>query len=203
LKLTFNFDKKFSEVFLSLKIPFFQKTFRVFIQLYDSPNQYTFGFSAKCKDSRYVLFADYDDLEQGEVEKDIIWLQKFFNLGDFYLFQLDRPNSFHAICLDKFSLRRAYSILKESCCDTAFVNSPKFFKGRSWVLRFEGKGERKPPKFLKILEGKNNEREKSTAHRVFLEKWYSVPVKRYFLEDNEVLLNLVKYNTANRTQAKN
>ena len=64
----------------------------------------------------------------------------------------DRPDSFGAVCLDKFNLYDAIEIISNTSADRGFKKAPILFRKKRWVLRELPKGKRKKPKFLKIIK---------------------------------------------------
>jgi hypothetical protein len=160
------------------------------------------GYSSRTEKGRYVLFHDYDNLDLPSIMAELSYLQKRFHLSNYYIFKLDRENSFHAVCLDTFALNEAYEIQKQTSCDLAFVHSIKNLQTREWILRIGKKGTREAPKFATVVLSKFDEREKSFAHKEFLAK-FGVP-KSYLsagqLWDGCQNLALVDYNTANRIE---
>ena len=183
---------------LKFGIPFTKRTFRTLFQLYRTPDTWTQGVSSACEDGRHVLFFDYDKLgELKRVEDDLKYIQEQFKLSHAYIFKTSEEN-FHAIILDKLPLTGAYDVLKETNCDNAFIHSIKYLKGREWILRIAEKGNRPKPEFVKVLKSNYNENNVSTAHKLFIQKYYGVPKLKYNFEDNINVIPLINYNTGNR-----
>jgi hypothetical protein len=201
MKLETKRTDNYISFFLSVKIPFFNKTFRHHTILYASPDAWVHGYSSRTFAGKYVLFHDYDNLELNDVVEELKFLQKEFGLSDYYIFKLDRENSFHAVCLDTFNISKAYDIQKATSSDLAFIHSIKNLQTKEWILRIGGKGNRNAPKFLMSINSKNNDLHlKSSAHKDFLIKYFGVS-KEFFKGkkwDNGKKLGLVKYNTGNR-----
>lgn len=179
-------------------IPFTKKTFRTIWQFYRTPDTWSVGQTSRCQDGRHVLFFDYDHIGLKEIEDELKYLQETFLLSHAYIFENDQDKSYHAVILDKFSLKEAHSILKESNVEWAYLESVRFTRGREWVLRIDKKGKRKAPIFLKVLKSKFVEREISKAHKLFLQKWFKAPKFKYFKQDKSTVIPLVNYNTGNR-----
>lgn len=191
--------KKYGSFFLRFRLPF-KKTFSASILLYNSPDTWTRGYSARTENGQYVLFLDYDNLDLSAVVGELKYLQKRFSLSDCFVFRTDRENSFHAVCLDTFPLVEAYSILKETSCDFAFINSIKRLKTKEWVLRLTGKGGRGAPNFLLRLPGKGK-RVKSSAHAEFLRS-LEIDVPKKGRWDKCGRLTIIDYTTANRVEGE-
>lgn len=200
MKFQTKMNDKYSSVFVSFKIPFTKKTFRHHVIIYNSPDCWVHGYSSRTEQGRYVLFHDYDNLDFESILNELKYLQKKFRLSNYYIFKLDRENSFHAVCLDTFSLSDAYEIQKQTSSDLAFIHSIKNLQTREWILRIDGKGSRKQPLFIAVSENNSDFHVKSSAHKNFLKK---IGVnKKYFRGKNWdkcKILSLVDYNTANRT----
>lgn len=197
MKIETKKSENYSSVFFRINLPFTNKVFRIYSLLYNKPNAWVHGYSARCEDSRFVLFMDFDSMPYVDLINELQFLQNKYHLGDFIIFKLDRDDSFHAVCLDKFSMLEAYNILKDSSTDMAFTNSIKNLQTRAWVLRWAEKGERNAPKYNSTLSSKFRKREQSNAHRLFIEK-LGVPVEDRGRWDKFTQIQMVKYDTANR-----
>lgn len=189
---------KYASFFLRFRVPFFKKTFSSSIIVYNPPETWVRGYSARTERGEYVLFADYDNLELAAVVSELKFLQKKHGLSDFFIFKTDRDNSFHAVCLDCLSMGEAYSILKETSCDFAFINSIKRLKTREWVLRLTKKGCREAPAYLLTLPAKGA-RARSSAHSEFLRS-IGIKMSRSGKWDGCHKLAIVDYNTSNRVR---
>lgn len=193
--------EKIKQIKITVKVPIINRTFRTMVQLYKTPEKWTYGMTSKCKDGKHILLMDYDDTPLTEIEDEIKELQEFHKLSHAYIFQMDRELSFHVIILDKFTLRKTFEILSSLNIDLAFIYAPKI-KGltKEWILRTHLKGKRKPPKFVKIVMSKHQEKEISTGHKIFLQKFenYATPSLKYKNEDNITDVPIVSYNTSNR-----
>lgn len=170
------------------------------------PDKDTYGITSRCLEGKQVLLFDFDGLTQEEVEDEIIFLQGYYKLSNFYIFQNDMQNSFHAICLDKFPLFEAIEIIHNCSADKGFKKAPILFRQRRWVLRVAMKGTRAKPEFLKVLKSKFNIHQKSTPHRLFINYNYSAKIRRQKNEDGfepygEIFkknTGICKYNTASK-----
>jgi len=198
MKLEVKRRDNYVSLFFNWKIPFVQKTFRFHTKLYASPNAWVHGYSSRTETGQYVLFHDYDNLDKKSIVNELKYLQKKYGLGDYYLFKLDREDSFHAVNLDVFPIVRAYEIQQNTSCDQAFIHAIKNLQTREWVLRWGIKGLRDCPKFDSVIYSRGNKRVRSTAHGAFLTK-LGVPLDlnkgRW---DGNKLLTFVDYDTANR-----
>jgi hypothetical protein len=205
MKLECKRADNYVSVFFSIKIPFVKKTFRHHTILYNSPDAWVHGYSSRTEQGQYVLFHDYDNLDLKSIMQELRFLQKKYKLSAYYIFKLDRENSFHAVCLDTFPISKCYEIQKATSCDLAFIHSIKNLQTKEWILRIGGKGSRNPPKFYMSIPSRNKkEHEKSSAHKDFLIKMFGVP-KEFFKGkrwDKCKNLALVDYNTANRVVKK-
>lgn len=190
---------KVKQAMLSFSIPFTGKTLRFTLQFYKSPETWARGISARCKDGRYVVFLDYDKMEQKQVEDEITYLQAHFLLGDAFIFECDRDGSYHAIIPDKLPLSKVYDVLKESSVEWAYRESVKLVRGHEWVLRTSGKGKRNKPVFLRLIPSLHNSRVKSTAHMEYMSRYYNTPRIKYVAEDNITEIAEIDYTTGNRT----
>jgi hypothetical protein len=202
LKFETSSGNNFNQLLISFKIPFCEKEIYFRTQIVPTPKAYVVGYSSRTENGKYVLFHDYDNLTLKEVLEDLEYLQKRFKLSNYYIFKsLDKINSFHAVCLDLFTLGEAYDIQKASSCDLAFINSPRNLRSKEWILRLGKKGDRQPIKLYSWLTTDNNQRVKSQAHKDFLLNHFAVP--NFLFEgkfDGCKNIGLVVYNTANRLE---
>jgi len=192
-------DFKVKQISFAFKVPFTENTTRFTWQIYRDPNAWCTGIGSQCKDGRHVLFFDYDSKELKQLLGDLQFLQERWHLSNAYIFAMDRENSYHAIILDKFSVSKAYTILRDANSDPGHRESVKKVRGHEWLLRTSPKGERDRPKWRGILKSKYDEHEISTAHKRFIEVNYGVPKLIYKEEDNIDELPVIDYNTGNRT----
>lgn len=194
--------ENYISMFFSMKIPFVTKTIRQHFMLYNTPEAWVHGYSSRTQFGRYVLFQDYDNLDLEAVEQELKYLQQKYKLSDYYIFETDRENSFHAVCLDTFPIIKTFNILKDTSSDQAFIHSIKKLQSREWILRWGKKGERSAPQYLKTIPSKNRQHKRSSAHGAFLKK-LGVKVNMYNSKDWDggKVLALIDYDTANRTKA--
>lgn len=167
------------------------------ILIVKTPSKKTIGITSYCKDSKHVLFFDFDGNELDEIVFQLKKLQEYYILSNFYIFENDKPNSYHAICLDKFGLYEAIEIIVQTSADYGFKRAPLRYALKKWVLRCDEKGSRAKPKHLFTLKTNNNRYEKSNAHRNFLKMNYGIRIgKKGFDKEDE--LDCFEYYTANR-----
>ena len=187
----------FSILGRSISIKFYnEKVISFSILIARKPDKETYGITSRCYGGQHVIFLDYDGLKMEEIEEEIMFLIKEFHLSDFYIFENDRPDSYHAICLDKFNLYEAIDIISRTSADKGFKIAPILFKQKRWVLRVLPKGKRKKPKFYGIIQSAFNSLEISTAHKIFLEINYNLKIKKYKYEDGvKDFVEVCKYNT--------
>lgn len=201
MKLETKKTDNYTSIFWSFKIPFMNKTFRHHTIFYNTPNAWVHGYSSRTEKGRYVLFHDYDNLDLASIVNELKFLQKKFKLSAYHIFKLDRENSFHAVCLDTFSMAEAYEIQQQTSADQAFIHSIKNLQTREWILRLGEKGKRSPPKYYMSVPSNNDVHVKSLAHADFLKKF---DVAKEFIVgrkwDRCKSLAFVDYNTANRIE---
>jgi len=198
MKLETRANQNLAEFFFQQRIPFLNRSFRLTASFYRTPDTWVTGYSSRTIDGQYVLFHDYDSLELSDVVEELKALQQIFQLSEYYVFELDRENSFHAVCLDKMHMASAYKIQQTTSCDLAFVHSIKRMKNKEWILRIGSKGKRDAPKHLFTLPSNHNLSIKSLAHAKLLEK---MGVKIDWEKgrwDLNSKVGIVKYTTANR-----
>jgi len=179
----------------------FGKAINISLLIAKKPTKSTMGVTSRCVDGKHVLFFDWDGLTFEEVISEIAYLQGYYKLSNFYIFELNVFDSFHGICLDKFNLYDAVEIVSNSSADRGFKKAPFLFKKKRWVLRTEKKGERDTPRFRCEIKSLNNEFSKSTAHKIFLEQHYKIKIGKLKYEDGfNDTIELIQYDTGNRTK---
>jgi hypothetical protein len=197
MKINFSFGA-FSHASFFWPVPLIKKTLKFTLDFYTTPDKFSVGITSRCVDGLHVLFFDYDYMDYASVKSEIKRLQKDFMLGPAYVFELDRPNSFHVIILDKFTLHDALSVLQCASIDFAFATAPIRLFYREWVLRIGRKGGRASPVYKALIPSEYGENEISTAHKLFLQKYYKVPLVDYPFEDGYTQIPAISYNTGNR-----
>ena len=197
VKLESQVNPKFVSGLFQLKVPFLPWKFSLNLMFHRMPTEWVHGYSSRTQKGRYVLFHDYDNLELIDILEELQALQELFKLSNYYVFKLDRENSYHAVCLDTFTLAEAYNIQKTTSCDLAFIHSIKWLRSKEWVLRWHKKGSRHAPIYDQTVNSKYGNKLKSTAHREFLKK-LGVPVPMQGKWDKCKKIGLIDYNTANR-----
>ena len=173
--------------------------FNISILATRKPDKQTVGITSRCVGGKHVILLDFDGLKIEEIEEELDFLIQEFQLSDFYIFKNDRPDSYHAVCLDKFSLYEAIDIISRTSADKGFKKAPILFKQRRWVLRITTKGKRKKPKLHGWIESPYNVYETSTAHRKFLEANYNMKITPYAHEDGiKKFVEICEYNTGSK-----
>ncbi len=196
MKLTTNTNYPFKSAMLSFTL--LGRTSRVILQNFPDPKTDVMGIGSRTFEGRFVFFADYDKIELSDLLRELRYIQDKFELSTIYVFEMDRIHSYHAICLDTFSMVQAFDILQNTSCDAAFIKAPKIFMGREWILRIGKKGSRARPSFTCKLRSKYDTRVISSAHKLFLELHYKLDVRKHKKEDGHLKVPLIEYNTFNR-----
>lgn len=201
----FNFEVKFKRQYGKIKLGFNIPVLNYY--LYFSPFAYsrtptvrTQGITSRCIDGKHVLFFDYDGMDYYQIEDELKYLQSQYDLSTAYVFKNDAEDSYHAVFLDKFSLKKALEIIKNSNCDFGYKSSPLYLRKKEWVLRHSEKGEREKPKFFKKIKSNNNKHEISSAHKRYLELHYfedGLKMEKYKKEDGFSKISVCDYNTGN------
>ena len=135
------------------------------------------GIKSNCKDGKHVLFIDLDNINPKWLEQRIKEMMKRFKLSDVYVF-VTKENSFHVICLDKFTKGEIIDI--QSWFDQALTYTYQIYgiKRDGWVLRTSEKHNRYIPKYFMTIRGSCLIYHKqSSAHAEWLREYYKVPVK--------------------------
>lgn len=157
----------------------------------------TSGIRNNCSDGSRLLFMDYDHHVFSHVLSELSELQDRFGLSEFYIFRSSqRPNSYHAMCLDKLSYREFLDVMMLTSCDDYYKVMPIENDKHSWVLRILNKEGSQAPRLVHVLKSKFHYRVKSQAHWLFLKYAHGVK-KKPFNCDDSLLLYDIHYKTMN------
>lgn len=165
----------------------------------------TKGISSITDDFCHCVFIDYDAVSKPFMIRELQHLQKVYKLTPFYLFTTKEENqngefvgNYHCISLSKMLKSEVIEILKNSHCDHNYISMWKRNKGKVWVLRVIGKGDRDAPKYLGIIgEPINLDNPISEAHLRFLELVYDVDYIPYTKLDGLKTIEGHTYETYN------
>lgn len=151
-----------------------------------SPKLSTIGITNETEDRKFILFADYDNCNLEAVEKDALFLQKNFKIGNLIILA-SSPNytnelgkiygNYHIIGFTKLEFPELLEILSYLRCHFHFKRGWKY-QYRNWVLRVsdkldnDGKTIKTKPTLISVLPSKTN-REYSYAHIEFFKKNYN------------------------------
>lgn len=127
------------------------------------------GFTNKCVDSQYITLLDYDHWSKEDVEANLLFLEKKYNIVFHYLFSTGK--GYHAISLNKVPFLELRYIMEDSFADPSFVKVPFITTLRSSTLRLSEK-DGKLPQLIKQWPFKRCGYEMSQAHFLMLKKAY-------------------------------
>lgn len=158
---------------------------------------WTVGVRNHTQDGKRVIFLDYDQILLDEMLiPELKYLQEKYKLSEFYILKSSqKPNSYHAICIDKLTSREWVQLIQETSVDQNYKLMPIMADHKSWVLRILPKGHSQEPKYLMTLESKYHKREQSKAHALFLKLHYGIKTKHLNMLDNYTELPLIQYET--------
>jgi hypothetical protein len=154
------------------------------LNLYKIPHHKVVGLTNRCLDNSFLLFADYDAVEDSVVIEDAELCQKKFKLGTALIRmsspQYKKPNgtlvaNYHLIFFVKLPYRQIKKMLKHLRCDNAFARH-RGFQQRCNVLRLTSKGEKKAPIFYTMMPSSTH-LEASKCHKTFFEVLDKVNIK--------------------------
>jgi len=177
-----------------------------------NPDVKTLGISNLTEDGQWCAFFDYDNIFHYRVVEEMRRLQrdKDFQLGTAIVLTTKvsfsnsgaEYGSYHCIAVAKWkSLFELQDMLRQTSVDEQFIRVPEYFNGRYNVLRVfpkegvDGRKLRDVPIVRDVLHADTN-REMSTAHTLFMEKYYSIPHDVFQgRQDGNTLLKTVRYFT--------
>jgi hypothetical protein len=133
----------------------------------------TAGIESRVKGTPFhIVFLDYDNIAlETLLEDELSPLQQWFEIGNFYVLQTG-DNSYHGICIDALTAKEAHTIVNASGCDPAFKRAILINEHRTWVLRFDEKGNRPPPKYVARVESPyEGQNPQSLGHATYLKRF--------------------------------
>lgn len=179
---------------IEIKIKIFNLFFNTYI--YKKPKvARTIGIRNHTQEGKRLVFLDYDNyLLEEQLIPELQYYQKRYKLSDFYIFKSsNKPNSYHAICLDKLNPNDFMKLLIESGCDERY-KTLALSDFKSWVLRFGKKGLISPD-LIRIKSSPYQKRPKSKAHAQFINLHYGLNIKKLINLDSSDILPVVAYET--------
>jgi len=148
------------------------------------------GYTSRTQDGKHIIMMDYDFDKLEWIEDEIKALQEDFKLGNAYIFKSNK--GYHVVIPDKVAYGELITILKNSSVDPNHYYVPKMYGTQLITLRVSEKDGKKP-QFIKEIKSKyNNNRKKSKAHIIFLNKIFNlnIPLEN---TDNYTKLIWAKY----------
>lgn len=170
-----------------------------------TPTAPVWGLTSKTVDNRHILVLDYDLINKSVVLGDIIMLKGLLNPSLVYLFttyeeedELGICGNYHILILDKFYFREVQQIMTLTHSDSIHRLLADKSRYRAYVIRISEKGDREPPKLLKVWNFNGN-RENSLAHYLLLKRLYphKVNVKNVKF-DKYTETTITHYNSASK-----
>lgn len=157
---------------MNLSFKLFGRHFKLLFRTHKELDVYVAGITNKCRDGRYVIFLDYDQVPEEWVVEEVQFLMTEHLLGDFHIFKT--TNGYHAICTDKVSLHDLVAVMRDSSTDEAYKYVPLRRARRVWTLRTTAKDGKKP-EFLYTLGGLYLNQQ-SKPHNDILRKLYNIEI---------------------------
>lgn len=149
------------------------------------PKYSVYGITNRTDDNNYLLFLDYDNVEDTIVYQDIKMLQSKFNLGT-CIIRLSNKRyiksnkafvaSFHVIFFSKLPFKSMLEIMKYTRCDENFKKAN--FQQRCKVLRLSQKGAKVSPVFYQLIKAKSNYK-CSKEHAQLFEQLDNTQITKY------------------------
>lgn len=126
------------------------------------PKYQVYGLTNRTEDGHWLVFLDYDNVEDMIVRQDISRLQKGYKLGTAIIrmsnqeYQKNNKSivgSYHVIFFSKLSsYKKMFEIINSTRCDNKFKRA--YFQQRVKVLRLSRKGNKKEPLPYMVLPAK-------------------------------------------------
>lgn len=181
---------------MEIKIRSRNNIFRLALERIRLPKAWTTGTMNRCEDGKYIVYLDYDLIEEDYLKGELAHLQAVFDVGDFFVFQ-SSPKKYHAISFSKMTALEYVRLLENSSADELFKKIPRYVSYRNWVLRHFEKAEKNKPKYLYTLANTSN-RQESYAHFKFLKTFYpDIPINKLKNSDCLTKLDIITYKTGN------
>ena len=156
----------------------------------------TRGYSSRVvPTSLHVIFLDYDNIVDERLREELAFLQDLFEIGNFYVLATSEYGR-HAICIDALTLKEVKEIVDFSSCDLAFKKAPNINEFRTWVLRYDKKGDRPSPKYVYTVESPyEGQNPQSIGHKIFLENMFGIKIPELKNPIGEEAIEIQEYNT--------
>lgn len=106
---------------------------------------------------------------------------------------------YHALCLDEVTLNQLRIIHSRTSCDLGFRIAPRLDRGRHWVLRFEEKGEREKPEYLKSLLSRTSRKQHLGSAQLLFAN-FKIPMELLQNSDGNENVALEGYLTGKRVK---
>jgi len=174
-----------------------------------NPIEPVMGLTSRTNDNKHIICLDYDLIDKSIVIGDILMLKSLLKPSLVYLFttyeekdELSTIGNYHVIILDKFYFREAEQVMSLTHADQIHRLLANKSRYRAWVIRISEKGDRTPPKLLRVWNFKGN-RETSLAHYLLLKTIYphKINVKNVRFDKNSKT-TLTHYNSASKLDIK-
>lgn len=173
------------------------------------PTQPVCGLSSRTMDNRHIICLDWDLIDKRVVIMDIMMLKDIIRPSLVFLLttyekrdELGILGNYMAIILDKFYFREAEQIMALTHADSIHRILANRSRHKEWVLRLSTKGEREPPRLLKVWNF-GGKRENSLAHYLLLKSLYKFNLDLKNVKfDKFKETNLTFYNSASKTSNK-
>lgn len=189
---------------MNIKLPFNRLLIikKPTIVLTKMPQYKVYGLTNRTEDNMYLLFADYDNVEDTIIYQDIKMLQETFDLGT-CLIRISNQKykksndsivgSFHIIFFTKLPYNLILKIIQYLRCDENFKKAN--FQQRCKVLRLSEKGKKIKPQFYQLLIAKSKYKS-SKAHGQFFQNLDKKPIIKYLNNlDKSEEIELINYIT--------
>jgi len=150
------------------------KEYALQIQVRDRRKTRMYGYTNRCKDGRYIVMLDHDNIDLHYLEEELKHLQEHFQLSNFYVFQ-SSTNSYHSVCFDKVTLSQLVTILKNSSVDPNYINVPLHYGRKMWTLRVSEKNS-VSVQYIKTIMSSANRYEKSHAHIALVQQLFKIAI---------------------------
>jgi len=129
-------------------------------------------------------------------------LQDEFEIGNFYVLATHEYGR-QAICIDALTLKEVKEIVDFSSCDLAFKKAPVINEFRTWILRYDKKGDRPSPKYAFTVESPyEGHNPQSIGHKIFLENMFGIKIPEPKNPIGEKAIEIQEYNTWSKISLK-
>ena len=160
---------------IRFQFDFAGKDLRFYFGIFNSRNAWKHGITNRCKDGKFVIFLDYDNVPLEWILDELTHLMPDLNIGDTHIFKTGK--GYHVVNTEKRSFAQILNIMHMTSADPNYINVPLKYGKKTWTLRISHKKGKPKIRYLFSLKG-TNRLEQSNPHNELIRRIYGVRIRR-------------------------